>query len=94
MLTPSPDAMRTLLARYNDLQLRHSQDSDYELQRSLEDVTYTLCVSTGTRTVHDALLAADTILRKAAAGREEAVAGIPIQRMVPPGVSLPKPRTA
>ncbi|MBK3606908.1 DUF5133 domain-containing protein [Streptomyces sp. MBT54] len=86
MLTPSPDAMRTLLARYNDLQLRHSQDSDYELQRSLEDVTYTLCVSTGTRTVHDALLAADA--------EEEAVAGIPIQRMVPPGVSLPKPRTA
>ncbi|PVC99692.1 DUF5133 domain-containing protein [Streptomyces sp. CS147] len=93
MLTPSPDAMRTLLARYNDLQLRHSQDSDLELQRSLEDVTYTLCVSTGTRTVHDALLAADTILRRAAA-EEEAASGIPIQRMMPPGVSVPKPRSA
>ncbi|MFD4589271.1 DUF5133 domain-containing protein [Streptomyces rubiginosohelvolus] len=93
MLTPSPDAMRTLLARYNDLQLRHSQDSDYELQRSLEDVTYTLCVSTGTRTVHDALLAADTVLRQAAA-EEEAASGIPIRRMQITGASVPKPRTA
>ncbi|MFF8554067.1 DUF5133 domain-containing protein [Streptomyces sp. NPDC015501] len=76
MLIPSPEAMRTLLARYNELQLRHSQDSDYELQRSLEDVTYTLCVSTGTRTVHDALLAADTILRRSAA-EEEAASGAP-----------------
>ncbi|MFJ8249427.1 DUF5133 domain-containing protein [Streptomyces sp. NPDC094466] len=92
MLTPSPDAVRALLARYNDLQLRHSQDSDYELQRILEDVTYTLCVSTGTRTVHDALLAADAILRRTAA-EEEASAGITVQRMAVPGASVPKPRT-
>ncbi|WP_307571050.1 DUF5133 domain-containing protein [Streptomyces sp. DSM 41269] len=92
MLTPSPDVMRTLLARYNELQLRHSQDSDYELQRSLEDVTYTLCVSTGTRTVHDALLAADAILRKAAS-EEEAAAGIPVQRMTGARPAIPKPRT-
>ncbi|MFD3793550.1 DUF5133 domain-containing protein [Streptomyces californicus] len=92
MLTPSPDVMRTLLARYNELQLRHSQDSDYELPRSLEDVTYTLCVSTGTRTVHDALLAADSILRKAAS-EEEAAAGIPVQRMTGARPAIPKPRT-
>ncbi|MEV1044378.1 DUF5133 domain-containing protein [Streptomyces sp. NPDC049916] len=92
MLIPTPDAMRTLLARYNDLQLRHSQDSDYELQRSLEDVTYTLCVSTGTRTVHDALLAADDILRRAAAA-DEAVSGIPAQRMTIAHPPVPRPRT-
>ncbi|MFE6697747.1 DUF5133 domain-containing protein [Streptomyces sp. NPDC057718] len=91
MLTPSPDAVRALLARYNSLQLRHSQDSDYELQRSLEDVTYTLCVSTGTRTVHDALLAADAILRRTAA--EQEAAGIPAPRAAIPGASVPKPRT-
>ncbi|MDQ0986096.1 DUF5133 domain-containing protein [Streptomyces sp. V2I9] len=92
MLIPSPDAMRTLLARYNELQLRHSQDSDHELQRSLEDVTYTLCVSTGTRTVHDALLAADTILRRSAA-EEEAAAGAPVQPATAARPVLPKPRS-
>ncbi|WP_228989614.1 DUF5133 domain-containing protein [Streptomyces sp. DH8] len=94
MLIPSPDAMRTLLARYNELQLRHSQDSDYELQRSLEDVTYTLCVSTGTRTVHDALLAADTILRRSAA-EEEAASSAPAPPRTGPrttGRSMAGPR--
>ncbi|WP_299531716.1 DUF5133 domain-containing protein [uncultured Streptomyces sp.] len=65
MLVPSPERIRTLLTRYNEVQLRHSQSSTYELQRQLEDVTYTLCVSTATRTVQDALLAADAILRRA-----------------------------
>jgi len=85
MLFPRPDTMRTLLARYYELQSEHSQDSHYELQRSLEDVTYTLCVSTGTRTVHDALLAAETILRTSSAADVHSVPHIPGQRHTPPG---------
>ncbi|WP_433397457.1 DUF5133 domain-containing protein [Streptomyces sp. CA-146814] len=84
MLLPRPDTIRTLLARYYELQLEHSQDSHYELQRSLEDVTYTLCVSTGTRTVQDALLAAEAILRTSTTDQQP-VLQIPGQRNTPPG---------
>ncbi|WP_432151833.1 DUF5133 domain-containing protein [Streptomyces sp. bgisy029] len=84
MLLPRPDTIRTLLARYYELQLEHSQDSHYELQRSLEDVTYTLCVSTGTRTVQDALLAAEAILRTSPTDQHP-VLQIPEQRSTPPG---------
>ncbi|MFJ9635335.1 DUF5133 domain-containing protein [Streptomyces sp. NPDC101178] len=84
MLLPRPDTIRTLLARYYELQLEHSQDSHYELQRSLEDVTYTLCVSTGTRTVQDALLAAEAILRSSTTDQRPALQ-IPGQRSTPPG---------
>ncbi|MCM2415423.1 DUF5133 domain-containing protein [Streptomyces sp. RKAG290] len=82
MLVPSPERIRTLLSRYNEVQLRHSQSSTYELQRQLEDVTYTLCVSTRTRTVSDALLAADAILRQSSIADEHAapaVAHLPSQ---------------
>ncbi|MFD3973435.1 DUF5133 domain-containing protein [Streptomyces cyaneofuscatus] len=60
---PRPETVRSLLARYNELQLEHSQDSVAELSRSLEDVSYTLCITTGTRTIQDALMAAEAILR-------------------------------
>ncbi|MFF2226076.1 DUF5133 domain-containing protein [Streptomyces globisporus] len=60
---PRPETVRSLLASYNELQLEHSQDSATGLSRSLEDVSYTLCVTTGTRTIQDALLTAERILR-------------------------------
>ncbi|MFJ9638681.1 DUF5133 domain-containing protein [Streptomyces sp. NPDC101178] len=63
MLMPRPETVRPLLARYNELQLEHSRDSATELSRNLEDVSYTLCVTTGTRTIQDALLSAERILR-------------------------------
>ncbi|MFJ3575968.1 DUF5133 domain-containing protein [Streptomyces rubiginosohelvolus] len=63
MLIPRPETLRSLLARYNELQLAHSQDSAAALRRSLQDVSYTLCVTTGTRTIQDALLVAERILR-------------------------------
>ncbi|MEV1044025.1 DUF5133 domain-containing protein [Streptomyces sp. NPDC049916] len=60
---PRPETVRSLLTRYNELRLEHSKDSANGLDRSLEDVSYTLCVTTGTRTVQDALHAAERILR-------------------------------
>ncbi|MFI5659910.1 DUF5133 domain-containing protein [Streptomyces sp. NPDC051684] len=71
MLNPDPKAIRTLLSRYADVQLRYSERPTLELQRQLDDVTYTLCVSTGTRCVSDALLAADRVLEAAAAPRSD-----------------------
>lgn len=69
MLNPDPKVIRSLLSRYADVQLRFSERPTQELQWQLDDVTYTLCVSTGTRSVHDALMAADHVLELAAAAR-------------------------
>ncbi|MEU6394026.1 DUF5133 domain-containing protein [Streptomyces sp. NPDC046939] len=69
MLNPDPMFIRTLLSRYADVQLRFSERPTQELQWQLDDVTYTLCVSTGTRTVREALMAADAVLERAAAAR-------------------------
>ncbi|MFD8116740.1 DUF5133 domain-containing protein [Streptomyces microflavus] len=89
MLLPRPDTVRALLARYYELQLQHSQEPPYELQRSLEDVTYTLCVTTGTRTVQDALLAAEAVLRTAPTAAAHSLPDIPEQRRTPPYSSAP-----
>lgn len=72
---PHPMTIRTLLERYNCLQLRHEQDPSDDARRKLEDVTYTLCVSTGTLTIRDALAAADLVLHRAAV--DQAVHQVP-----------------
>ncbi|MGY0021649.1 DUF5133 domain-containing protein [Streptomyces sp. cg35] len=69
MLNPDPMFIRTLLSRYADVQLRFSERATQELQWQLDDITYTLCVSTGTQSVRDALAAADRVLEHAAAAR-------------------------
>ncbi|MEV1021097.1 DUF5133 domain-containing protein [Streptomyces sp. NPDC050264] len=69
MLNPEPMFIRTLLSRYADVQLRFSERPTQELRWQLDDVTYTLCVSTGTKSVRDALMAADRVLERAAAAR-------------------------
>ncbi|MER5949537.1 DUF5133 domain-containing protein [Streptomyces sp. NPDC001904] len=67
MLMPDAAFVRTLLSRYADLQMRHCERPSQELRWQLDDVTYTLCVCTGTRTIRDALAAADLVLEQAAA---------------------------
>ncbi|GAA2298888.1 DUF5133 domain-containing protein [Streptomyces kunmingensis] len=69
MRNADPMYIRTLLSRYADVQLRFSERPTQELQWQLDDVTYTLCATTGTRTVRDALMAADHVLERAAALR-------------------------
>jgi hypothetical protein len=44
-----PDTLRELLTRYEALRARPGQ------RQELEDVSYTLCVSTATRDIQDAL---------------------------------------
>jgi hypothetical protein len=70
VLKPEPRSVRTLLARYAGARIALMEKADPAWQRELEDVTYTLCVVTGTQSITDAIAAADEIL--AAAERPEA----------------------
>ncbi|MFF8382271.1 DUF5133 domain-containing protein [Streptomyces kanasensis] len=72
VLTPAPQYLRTLLARYADLRIAQSR-GEKGLQHRLDDVVYTLCVATGTACVDDALAAADAMLASQALGADRPV---------------------
>lgn len=58
MLMAHPAVLEKLVERYETLRLRQAEEgSDSERQR-LDDVSYTLCIATGTRDVDAALIAA------------------------------------
>ncbi|MEU1599303.1 DUF5133 domain-containing protein [Streptomyces sp. NPDC005708] len=61
-LVPDPKVVRQLLTRYASLQIALAESEKPEGARELEDVSYTLCVMTGTRRVHDAVEVADALL--------------------------------
>lgn len=58
MLMAHPVVLRKLVAQYETLQELHAQDGSDEARRRLDDVAYTLCISTGTSDVDAALIAA------------------------------------
>jgi hypothetical protein len=62
-----PAILRNLVEQYEALHVLHAEQGSLETQRRLEDVTYTLCVSTGTQTVEAALVAAEQQLTEALA---------------------------
>lgn len=62
MLRPHPTFLHTLLETYASLRDQQAQEDSAEVRRRLDDVAYTLCVSTGTRTPEMALAAARTLL--------------------------------
>ncbi|MFJ2745666.1 DUF5133 domain-containing protein [Streptomyces sp. NPDC087440] len=64
MITPTSQVLRPLLARYAQARVAVEQQPDAAALRALEDVSYTLCVLTGTARVEDALAAADQILER------------------------------
>lgn len=53
-----PTVLADLLQQYEALRARHAQEGGAQLLQRLNDVSYTLCVATGTRDVDDALTAA------------------------------------
>lgn len=55
MLKPHPAILRDLVKQYEELRAQGSDRSSSETRRRTEDLAYTLCVSTGTRTVEAAL---------------------------------------
>lgn len=58
MLMADPRVLRDLVERYDALSALHARSGAYEARKRLEDIAYTLCVSTGTREVASALVAA------------------------------------
>jgi hypothetical protein len=55
MLMPHPATLQSLIRRYEHLQDEIGAADRPEARRQLEDTAYTLCVSTGTRDVDEAL---------------------------------------
>ncbi|MFE7815880.1 DUF5133 domain-containing protein [Streptomyces sp. NPDC057433] len=62
MLVPDPKTLRQLLTRYATLQIAQAERPSPVAARELEDITYTLCVMTGTTGVREAVTRADALL--------------------------------
>ncbi|MEV8588737.1 DUF5133 domain-containing protein [Streptomyces sp. NPDC051180] len=58
MLMAHPAILRNLIEQYETLRLLHAENGGAEVRQRMDDVAYTLCVSTGTRDVDTALIAA------------------------------------
>lgn len=58
MLMAHPAVLTNLIEQYETLRILHAQDTGPEVRRRMDDVTYTLCVATGTRDIAAALAAA------------------------------------
>ncbi|MFG2573766.1 DUF5133 domain-containing protein [Streptomyces sp. NPDC048481] len=95
MLMPHPAVLRTLVDEYEAL----SADGTAEARAQERDLAYTLCVSTGTREVDDALRTARRWLEAASAA--DTAAPRPqttvVRRQTAPGLQqkpVPRPQTA
>ncbi|MDF3302901.1 DUF5133 domain-containing protein [Streptomyces tropicalis] len=62
MLVPDPKVVRTLLTRYASLKIAQAERESAVTAQELEDVSYTLCVMTGTTVIRDAIARADALL--------------------------------
>ncbi|MEU1573310.1 DUF5133 domain-containing protein [Streptomyces collinus] len=58
MLMPHPETLRKLVEEYEALTAQEPTEEMGELNQRIQDLTYTLCVSTGTRDVDSALAVA------------------------------------
>nr|WP_324604340.1 DUF5133 domain-containing protein [Streptomyces sp. NRRL F-5126] len=63
-----PTMLRHLVAQYETARAEHARHSTRQTARRLDDATYTLCVSTGTRSAADALAVAARRLAAAGGG--------------------------
>ncbi|MEU2261543.1 DUF5133 domain-containing protein [Streptomyces sp. NPDC019645] len=58
MLMAHPAVLDNLVEQYETLRLLHAENGGEAVRRRMDDVAYTLCVSTGTSDVDAALIAA------------------------------------
>lgn len=58
MLMAHPAVLRNLIEQHDALRILHAEDGSPEARRRMDDVAYTLCVSTGTRDIDAAIIAA------------------------------------
>ncbi|MEU6665591.1 DUF5133 domain-containing protein [Streptomyces sp. NPDC046727] len=58
MLMAHPAVLRKLVEQHDTLRILCAEDGTSEARQRMEDVAYALCVSTGTRDIDAALIAA------------------------------------
>ncbi|MFI5972754.1 DUF5133 domain-containing protein [Streptomyces sp. NPDC051452] len=58
MLMADPAVLRNLIEQYDALRSLHAESGGAQVRRRMDDIVYTLCVSTGTRDIDAALIAA------------------------------------
>ncbi|MFE9994912.1 DUF5133 domain-containing protein [Streptomyces avermitilis] len=58
MLMAHPAVLRNLVEQYETLRALHAENGSTEVRQRMDDAAYTLCVSTGTKDVDAALVAA------------------------------------
>ncbi|WP_432114781.1 DUF5133 domain-containing protein [Streptomyces sp. S1] len=58
MLMAHPAVLSNLIEQYETLRVLHAENGSAEVRQRMDDIAYTLCVSTGTRDVDTALVAA------------------------------------
>ncbi|MER6076541.1 DUF5133 domain-containing protein [Streptomyces sp. NPDC001817] len=58
MLMAHPAVLKNLIEQYETLRVLHAEEGQEEVRRRMEDIAYTLCVSTGTSDIDAALVAA------------------------------------
>ncbi|MFF2721297.1 DUF5133 domain-containing protein [Streptomyces sp. NPDC058011] len=75
MLMAHPMVLKNLVEQYETLQILHAEDGSPEARQRLEDITYTLCVSTGTRDIDAALTTARRQLERADVPSDYALTG-------------------
>ncbi|MFF8958139.1 DUF5133 domain-containing protein [Streptomyces sp. NPDC014894] len=75
MLMAHPVVLGNLVEQYDTLRLLNAETGSPEARRRMEDIAYTLCVSTGTRDVDAALIAARHRLPGARPEDDSLVAG-------------------
>ncbi|WP_200426342.1 DUF5133 domain-containing protein [Streptomyces sp. NE5-10] len=73
MLMAHPVVLRELVEQYETLQALQAENGSAEARRRMDDLAYTLCVSTGTRDVDAALIAARRRLPETRDGEEPAL---------------------
>lgn len=77
MLRAHPAVLLELVEEYEVLELLHARQGRDEVRRRMDDVAHTLCVSTGTRDVDAALIAAHHQLPRPSVGNGSLLAGRP-----------------
>lgn len=75
MLMAHPVVLRNLVQQYETLQALNADEGSPEGRRRMDDLAYTLCISTGTRDVDSALIAARHRLPGARVEDDSLVAG-------------------
>lgn len=58
MLMAHPAVLADLLEQYRTLHALHAEDGSDQARQRLDDISYTLCIATGTRDIDAALVAA------------------------------------